>query len=57
MPLTPGTQLRPYEVVSAIGAGSMGEVYRARGDTRLDRDIDIAHESEKAARGRPVFTT
>ncbi|MFI5165439.1 MAG: protein kinase [Thermoanaerobaculales bacterium] len=35
-----GTQLGPYEVVAPIGAGGMGEVYRAR-DTRLDRDVAI----------------
>ena len=40
MPLTPGTRLGPYEIVSAIGAGGMGEVYRAR-DTRLNRDVAI----------------
>src|SRR6266571_2573710 len=40
MPLTPGTRLGPYEVVSAIGAGGMGEVYRAR-DARLQRDVAI----------------
>ena len=39
-PLTPGTRLGPYEILSALGAGGMGEVYRAR-DTRLDRDIAI----------------
>ena len=38
MPLTIGTTLGPYEVVSAIGAGGMGEVYRAC-DTKLDRDV------------------
>jgi eukaryotic-like serine/threonine-protein kinase len=37
---TPGTRLGPYEVLSAIGAGGMGEVYRAR-DTRLKRDVAI----------------
>ncbi len=40
MPLTPGTQLGPYEIVSAIGAGGMGEVYKAT-DTRLDRTVAI----------------
>ena len=40
MPLAPGTRLGSYEVVSAIGAGGMGEVYRAR-DTRLDRAVAI----------------
>jgi len=34
--VTPGTRLGPYEIVAAIGAGGMGDVYRAR-DTRLDR--------------------
>ena len=40
MPLTPGTRLGPYEVSAAIGAGGMGEVYRAR-DSRLERDVAI----------------
>src|ERR1700738_3798572 len=40
MPLSAGTKLGPYEVLSAIGAGGMGEVYRAR-DTRLDRIVAI----------------
>jgi Tol biopolymer transport system component len=40
MPLAPGTQLGPYEIVSPLGAGGMGEVYRAR-DTRLDRTVAI----------------
>ncbi len=40
MPLETGTQLGPYEIVSAIGAGGMGEVYKAR-DTRLDRTVAI----------------
>ena len=40
MPLQPGTQIGPYEVISAIGAGGMGEVYKAR-DTRLDRTVAI----------------
>src|ERR1051325_10472225 len=51
MALEAGTRLRPYEVVSAIGAGGMGEVYRGR-DTRLDRTVAIkvlsAHLSDNA---------
>jgi serine/threonine protein kinase/Tol biopolymer transport system component len=40
MPLTPGTKFGPYEIQSPLGAGGMGEVYRAR-DTRLDRSVAI----------------
>ena len=40
MSLNPGDRLGPYEIVSPIGAGGMGEVYRAR-DTRLDRTVAI----------------
>jgi eukaryotic-like serine/threonine-protein kinase len=40
VPLTPGTTLGAYEIVSLIGRGGMGEVYRAR-DARLDRDVAI----------------
>jgi serine/threonine-protein kinase len=40
MPLIAGARLGPYEIVAAIGAGGMGEVYRAR-DTKLDRDVAI----------------
>ncbi len=40
MALTSGTKLGPYEIVAPVGAGGMGEVYRAR-DTRLDREVAI----------------
>src|ERR1700682_3207156 len=40
MPILPGRRLGPYEILSSVGAGGMGEVYRAR-DTRLDRIVAI----------------
>src|ERR1700730_352992 len=40
MALTSGAKLGPYEIVSPLGAGGMGEVYRAR-DTRLERDVAV----------------
>src|SRR5664279_2917507 len=40
MPIAPGTKLGPYEIQSPLGAGGMGEVYRAR-DSRLDRTVAI----------------
>ncbi len=40
MSLAPGRRIGPYEVIASIGAGGMGEVYRAR-DTQLDRDVAL----------------
>ena len=58
MALTPGTKLGLYEIQSPLGAGGMGEVYRAT-DTKLDRDValkvlpaEMAHDAERLARFR-----
>jgi serine/threonine-protein kinase len=58
MPLNPGTRIGPYEIGAAIGAGGMGEVYRAR-DTKLNRDVALkilpeafALDGERIARFR-----
>src|ERR1700684_3023392 len=58
MALTSGTKLGPYQVRSPLGAGGMGEVYRAT-DTKLGRDIalkvlpaEMAHDPERLARFR-----
>ncbi len=40
MPITPGIRIGPYEIIAPLGAGGMGEVYRAR-DTKLNRDAAI----------------
>jgi len=40
MPLTAGDKLGPYEILAPIGAGDMGEVYRAK-DTKLKREVAI----------------
>jgi Tol biopolymer transport system component len=53
MSLTAGSRLGPYEIVGAIGAGGMGEVYKAR-DTRLDRTVAIKVLSPALA-GDPAF--
>ena len=53
MALSPGARLGPYEVLSALGAGGMGEVYKAR-DTRLDRTVAIKVLPTEVA-GDPQF--
>src|SRR3989304_6184210 len=51
MSLTPNTRLGPYEILAPLGAGGMGEVYRAK-DSRLDRDVAIKVLPESMARDR-----
>src|SRR5271169_392381 len=51
MALTPGSRLGPYEILAPLGAGGMGEVYRAR-DTKLNRDVAIKVLSREFA-GHP----
>ncbi len=51
MSLVPGTKIAQYEVVEAIGAGGMGEVYRAR-DTKLERDVAIKVLPEEFAKDK-----
>src|SRR5580658_3341372 len=46
MPLDSGTRLGPYEILSRLGAGGMGEVFRAR-DPRLDREVAIKVSQEQ----------
>src|SRR6187455_409966 len=56
MPLTPTSRLGPYEIIAPLGAGGMGEVYRAR-DSRLGRDVaikvlpsEVSADSDRLAR-------
>ena len=60
MALTPGTRLGVYEIITPIGEGGMGQVFRAR-DTKLDRDVAIkilpeafAHDADRRRRRRPL---
>ena len=53
MGLTPGSKLGPYEIVAPLGAGGMGEVYRAR-DPKIGRDVavkvlpeEFAHDADR----------
>jgi serine/threonine protein kinase len=46
MPLAPSTRLGPYEILAPLGAGGMGEVYRAR-DPRMDREVAIKVSAER----------
>jgi eukaryotic-like serine/threonine-protein kinase len=48
MPLQPGSRIGAYDIVSLLGAGGMGEVYRAR-DIRLDRIVAVKSLTEQCA--------
>ena len=52
MTLSPGTRLGSYEILAPLGAGGMGEVYRAR-DTRLERTVAIQAEEVPGRNPRP----
>src|SRR5438045_8696475 len=54
MTLSSGTRFGRYEILSLLGAGGMGEVYRAR-DTRLGRDLAITILSSKLSPGKQDF--
>jgi serine/threonine protein kinase len=51
MAILPGRRLGPYEILTAIGAGGMGEVYKAR-DTRRNRDVAIKVSKTELTRSK-----
>ncbi len=56
MSLSPGTRLGPYEIVAPLGAGGMGEVYRAK-DTKFNRDVRGRNCPSRFATGRRGLRT
>ena len=59
MTIAAGTRLGPYEIIAPVGAGGMGEVYRAR-DTRLGRQVAVkvlpeGFGADVAVKGSPIF--
>jgi eukaryotic-like serine/threonine-protein kinase len=63
MALSPATRLGPYEILAALGAGGMGEIYRAR-DTKLGREVAVkvlpeawAFDADRAPRFEREATT
>ena len=56
MTLAAGTRLGAYEILAPLGAGGMGEVYRAR-DTRLGREVAVKVVSERLGRSERARAT
>jgi eukaryotic-like serine/threonine-protein kinase len=55
MAILSGKRLGPYEILSAVGAGGMGEVYRAQ-DTRLERTVAVKIQGSRTSAATPPET-